>query len=125
MPDLVKPYNCQFTACGISQAFLEGVMIDKLRDEYQIEVERAVTVGDLDLDVKDENGNASVKISISRGEDHDNQEKETVEARFLVGSDGVRSWTREQLKIEMTESLVGNDFYGAMDIIPISDFREW
>lgn len=48
---------------------------------------------------------------------------ETVHAKYVIGCDGARSWTRQQLGFELIGE--ATDFiWGVMDIIPITDFRE-
>lgn len=50
-------------------------------------------------------------------------ERETVHAKYVLGCDGARSWTRRQLGFELQGE--ATDFiWGVMDIIPITDFRE-
>jgi len=50
-------------------------------------------------------------------------ERETVHAKYVLGCDGARSWTRRQLEFELQGE--ATDFiWGVMDIIPITDFRE-
>ena len=51
-------------------------------------------------------------------------DRETVHAKYVLGCDGARSWTRRQLGFELQGE--ATDFiWGVMDIIPITDFREW
>lgn len=46
-----------------------------------------------------------------------------IHAKYVIGCDGARSWTRQQLGFELTGE--ATDFiWGVMDIIPITDFRE-
>lgn len=50
-------------------------------------------------------------------------QRETVHAKYVIGCDGARSWTRRQLGSELQGE--ATDFiWGVMDIIPITDFRE-
>ncbi|KAF6815879.1 FAD monooxygenase [Colletotrichum plurivorum] len=49
-------------------------------------------------------------------------EVEVVHAKYVIGCDGARSWTRRQLGFELDGE--ATDFiWGVMDIIPITDFR--
>ncbi|KAI9896356.1 hypothetical protein N3K66_008528 [Trichothecium roseum] len=48
---------------------------------------------------------------------------ETVHAKYVIGCDGARSWTRQQLGFELQGE--ATDFiWGVMDIIPITDFPD-
>ena len=48
---------------------------------------------------------------------------EIVHAKYVIGCDGARSWTRRSLGFELQGE--ATDFiWGVMDIIPITDFRE-
>jgi phenol 2-monooxygenase len=50
-------------------------------------------------------------------------ESEIVHAKYVIGCDGARSWTRRSLGLELDGE--ATDFiWGVMDIIPITDFRE-
>lgn len=49
---------------------------------------------------------------------------EIVHAKYVVGCDGARSWTRRQLGFEL-EGDSTDYIWGVMDIIPITDFREF
>lgn len=48
---------------------------------------------------------------------------EIVHAKYVLGCDGARSWTRRQLGFEL-EGDSTDHIWGVMDIIPITDFRE-
>ncbi|KAL2285460.1 hypothetical protein FJTKL_08130 [Diaporthe vaccinii] len=50
-------------------------------------------------------------------------EREIVQAKYVIGCDGARSWTRRQLGFELQGE--ATDFiWGVMDIIPITDFPD-
>ncbi|KAI3392008.1 hypothetical protein diail_6335 [Diaporthe ilicicola] len=50
-------------------------------------------------------------------------EREVVHAKYVIGCDGARSWTRRQLGFELQGE--ATDFiWGVMDIIPITDFPD-
>lgn len=49
---------------------------------------------------------------------------EIVHAKYVIGCDGARSWTRRALGFELQGE--ATDFiWGVLDIIPITDFRKW
>lgn len=51
-------------------------------------------------------------------------ETETVHAKYVLGCDGARSWTRRAVGLELAGE--ATDFiWGVMDIVPITDFREF
>lgn len=47
---------------------------------------------------------------------------EIVQAKYVIGCDGARSWTRSVLGFEL-EGEATDFIWGVMDIIPITDFR--
>ena len=47
---------------------------------------------------------------------------ETIHAKYVIGCDGARSWTRRSLGYEL-EGEATDFIWGVMDIIPITDFR--
>lgn len=49
---------------------------------------------------------------------------ETVHAKYVIGCDGARSWTRTSLGFEL-EGEATDMIWGVMDIIPFTDFREY
>lgn len=50
--------------------------------------------------------------------------EEVVHAKYVIGCDWARSWTREQVGIKLAGQSKDPQ-YGVVDITPISDFREF
>lgn len=48
---------------------------------------------------------------------------ETIHAKYVIGCDGARSWTRKALGYEL-EGEATDFIWGVMDVIPITDFRK-
>ena len=48
---------------------------------------------------------------------------ETIQAKYLIGCDGARSWTRGQVGISL-EGEMSDHVWGVMDIVPLTNFRE-
>lgn len=48
---------------------------------------------------------------------------EIIHAKYVLGCDGARSWTRKELGFEL-EGDSTDHIWGVMDVIPITDFRE-
>jgi phenol 2-monooxygenase len=48
---------------------------------------------------------------------------EIIHAKYVIGCDGARSWTRRTLEFEL-EGEATDFIWGVMDVIPITDFRE-
>jgi phenol 2-monooxygenase len=46
-----------------------------------------------------------------------------VNARYVVGCDGARSWVRTRLGLKLEGDHM-NESWGAIDVIPVTDFRE-
>jgi len=53
-----------------------------------------------------------------------NSERETVQAKYVVGCDGAHSWIRRRLKIPL-EGERTNKHFGVVDIVPLTDFRAY
>lgn len=49
--------------------------------------------------------------------------REAVEARYLLGCDGAHSWVRKQLGLTLDGASRDVD-WGAIDLFPVTDFRE-
>ncbi|KAI6765956.1 hypothetical protein HG530_007026 [Fusarium avenaceum] len=47
---------------------------------------------------------------------------ETVQAKYVLGCDGAHSWVRSQIGVKM-EGSSKESVWGAMDVVPITDFR--
>lgn len=61
--------------------------------------------------------------SITNGTSEPKTSVETIKAKYLLGCDGARSWTRQQLGIPLELSQM-QDVSGVIDIIPLTDFRK-
>lgn len=51
-------------------------------------------------------------------------EESVVKCKYMIGCDGAHSWVREKLGIVMEGSQT-ESVWGVMDIIPITNFREY
>ena len=71
---------------------------------------------------KEAKANASNGIASNEGNVAD-EGLEIVKAKYLVGADGAKSWTRKQLNIPL-EGNQTDSVWGVMDIIPLTDFRK-
>lgn len=49
---------------------------------------------------------------------------ETVHAKYVIGCDGARSWTRRALGYEF-EGEATDFIWGVLDIVPVTDFRTY
>lgn len=90
-------------------------MIDYLR-EKGVQVEWNTAAESLEIN---HDGLSVIHVSRSQGE------KDTIKAQYVIGCDGVHSWTRDQLQIPMDALSAPSEesTWGVMDIVPISDFR--
>lgn len=90
-------------------------MIDYLR-EKGVQVEWNTTAESLEINHDD-----LPVVRVSRGQG----EKDTIKTQYVIGCDGVHSWTRHQLQIPMDALSAPSEesTWGVMDIVPISDFR--
>lgn len=61
-------------------------------------------------------------LLVKKVQDRD-AESEVVHAKYVIGADGARSWTRRQVGLELQGE--ATDFiWGVLDIIPITDFPD-
>jgi 2-polyprenyl-6-methoxyphenol hydroxylase-like FAD-dependent oxidoreductase len=71
-----------------------------------------------------ENGGGQACNGDARNGEHAESEGlEIVKAKYLVGTDGAKSWTRKQLDIPL-EGNQTDSVWGVMDVIPLTDFRK-
>lgn len=119
----------RFRYHGTFQPIVEQCMIDLLEQEFEVTVERGVTVTKLELsDRVTDTFPVMVDFIRSSSTDSEDQLKgargDKATARFLVGADGINSWTRKQLNISLWEKTLDSGVTGILDIVPITDFRK-
>ena len=62
------------------------------------------------------------EIEIQREPSRDAGTEEIVHAKYVIGCDGARSWTRKAIGLKF-EGFGNDPLWGAMDIVPVTDFR--
>jgi phenol 2-monooxygenase (NADPH) len=92
-------------------------------DRSMIEKEDAYPIT-ITLRHKRKNGGGQACNGHARNGEHAESEGlEIVKAKYLIGSDGAKSWTRKQLNIPL-EGNQTDSVWGVMDVIPLTDFRK-
>ena len=62
------------------------------------------------------------EVEIQREPSQDAGKEEIVHAKYVIGCDGARSWTRKAVGLKF-EGLGNDPLWAAMDIVPVTDFR--
>ena len=122
------PGSSNYGLVLLHQGRIERFIIDAMKEQTNIEVERGVIPEELELDhTQAEEQDAypiTVKVQHPKGQENGRSEcmLETIRARYLLGCDGAHSWTRQQLDFTM-EGEQTDFIWGVIDMIPITDFR--
>ncbi|EXJ71552.1 uncharacterized protein A1O5_05360 [Cladophialophora psammophila CBS 110553] len=123
----------RFCQLGIYQGFIEQNFLDFLESEGHVRVERNIETKCLQLDednMTDHNAfpinlRISRQVPASSGDTSDTNSdpsaEEIVKTKYLLGTDGGHSWTRQQVGLEIAGGKTKVHF-GVMDVIPITDF---
>ncbi|KAJ5753152.1 hypothetical protein N7520_010069 [Penicillium odoratum] len=131
----------------LNQGRIERFVLDSIRENSDIEVERGVLAETLEYDESPGSDNACPitvhlrttgsdnNVCIPSGLDDDEWEdlslqrkshretKETIKAKYIIGCDGAHSWTRKQLDIPF-EGASTEHIWGVIDVMPISNFPD-
>ncbi|KAG9240507.1 FAD binding domain-containing protein [Calycina marina] len=110
----------------LGQGMIENIVIRKIEQDSAIRVEyekKPVSIVlDHDKEHKTDTYPCLVRISCADGEKPEYHD-EFVRAKYVIGADGARSWTRKQLGIGLQGTRTG-DIWGVMDVIVVSDFPD-
>ena len=87
---------------------------DSTRDEYPItlKVRHATKIT-----------RSEATNSVNGHSEGESEQIEVIKAKYLLGCDGARSWTRHQLGLSL-EGKQAEGAWGVMDIIPLTNFRK-
>ncbi|KAJ5627728.1 hypothetical protein N7490_009956 [Penicillium lividum] len=131
----------------LNQGRIERFVLDSIRENSDIEVERGVLAETLEYDESPGSDNAypitvhlrnsgwdpEVCIPSGLGDDewedlslqrkNHRETKETIKAKYIIGCDGAHSWTRKQLDIPF-EGASTEHIWGVIDVMPISNFPD-
>ncbi|KAL1759801.1 FAD binding domain-containing protein [Schizophyllum commune] len=108
----------------LHQAAIEKIFQDAMRS-MGIEVERSVIPTAVDI-VEERRGDPeayAVKVCLSSADTLDAIPNEVVSARFVIGTDGARSWTRKALGIVL-EGEQTDLYWGVIDFVADTDFPD-
>lgn len=124
----------RYSQIGIHQGAIEQSLLDLVSQKFL--VERNTTPERLELDHSTIEKDDAYPITIhlrhneeacngdgdaTNGEHAKKGVLEIVRAKYLIGTDGAKSWTRKQLNIPL-EGSQPDSVWGVMDIIPLTDF---
>ncbi|KAH9206215.1 2-polyprenyl-6-methoxyphenol hydroxylase [Leptodontidium sp. 2 PMI_412] len=112
-----------------SQGNTERVMLDAMKAFNGLEVERGVVAAALDIDESSINDPQvyAVKLTPYRVRKISGKEgsTEVINAKFVIGADGSRSWTRNALGFDFVGDDEGDEQVGGiLDVIATSDFPD-
>ncbi|KAI5895588.1 uncharacterized protein SCHCODRAFT_02619840 [Schizophyllum commune H4-8] len=118
-PDARYPY-----ILTLHQAAIEKIFQDAMRS-MGVEVERSVVPTSLDIveESMKESEAYAVKVCLASADSADVIPNEVVSARFVIGTDGARSWTRKALGI-ILEGEQTDLYWGVIDFVADTDFPD-
>ncbi|OAL20985.1 hypothetical protein AYO22_08405 [Fonsecaea multimorphosa] len=111
----------RFCQQDVHQGFIEQNFLDFLEREGRVHVERDIKTTSLRLD-EDNSSPPEWHIFPILTVTADGSDEE-IKTKYLLGTDGGHSWTREQIGLEIAGGKTKAHF-GVMDIIPITDFPD-
>ncbi|KAF2095847.1 phenol 2-monooxygenase [Rhizodiscina lignyota] len=125
----------RYCQVAIHQGFIEQNFLDFLEKDGPLSVERNIKTESLEFDKADMSADNDYPITLrishkrsgrseeAQGADLELPETEFIKTKYLLGTDGGHSWTRQQLGLEMGDGKTRRHF-GVIDIIPITDFPD-
>ncbi|PYH33926.1 FAD binding domain protein [Aspergillus neoniger CBS 115656] len=126
--DSAQTDKSRYNMVLLNQGIIEQIILDYLGLEQggRVEVEYGKQAETLEL-LEEGEDEYPVVVGVKRvGQNGANghcSDVETIRARYVIGCDGARSWTREQLQVPM-RVCSGDTTWGVVDIAPITDFPD-
>ncbi|GAQ47451.1 hypothetical protein AtubIFM54640_003930 [Aspergillus tubingensis] len=126
--DSAQTDKSRYNMVLLNQGIIEQIILDYLRLEQggRVEVEYGKQAETLEL-LEEGEDEYPVVVGVKRvGQNGANghcSDVESIRARYVIGCDGARSWTREQLQVPM-RVCSGDTTWGVVDIAPITDFPD-
>ncbi|XRM43861.1 hypothetical protein ABZX51_007012 [Aspergillus tubingensis] len=126
--DSAQTDKSRYNMVLLNQGIIEQIILDYLRLEQggRVEVEYGKQAETLKL-LEEGEDEYPVVVGVKRvGQNGANghcSDVESIRARYVIGCDGARSWTREQLQVPM-RVCSGDTTWGVVDIAPITDFPD-
>ncbi|KAJ5588468.1 hypothetical protein N7537_011146 [Penicillium hordei] len=145
-----QPGWSRFYESTLSQAKVEEYLMEYVRGRGNVEVRRETTPTtlEIDYDTIDDHSKFPIRMNLEsmaslpkpyfNGMDTPGSDTSSepysddsgyagmdtvVEAKYIVGCDGAHSWLRKQLGLEL-EGESSSDFWGVLDIIPLTNFPD-
>ncbi|EJD48151.1 hypothetical protein AURDEDRAFT_183516 [Auricularia subglabra TFB-10046 SS5] len=110
----------------LHQGEIEKIFLDDMT-KHNVKVERATLPTSLEVStdekVLSDPQAYAVKVVLQHVDQPEGQQEETVEAKYVLGSDGAHSWVRKMLGIAM-EGESTDYVWGVVDSIPETDFPD-
>ncbi|KAI2602379.1 FAD binding domain protein [Hypoxylon sp. NC1633] len=115
--ELMKPRDV-----ALDQGRIESLMYENLQKHGSVEVTWSTQPVDLQLNhnLKDDPEAYPVTVIL---EDNRTSAQEKIEAKYVVGCDGARSWLRNHLNINFVGDMTDST-WGVIDIVPKTDFPD-
>ncbi|KAI1137625.1 FAD binding domain-containing protein [Hypoxylon sp. FL0543] len=126
----------RFPQVGLNQGTTEQILVDKIKSEGKLSIERNTVPVALELDDDSHCNNPEaypIHVTLRKigqnGAASDTRDAagkegdETVRAKYVVGCDGAHSWVRHKVGMAM-EGQKTDTHFGVMDIVPLTDFPD-
>lgn len=129
----------RYALVSIHQGAIEQSLLDLTDQKFQVERNCSPEALSLDETKKDDMSAYPVKLVVQHESPYQagvtdgptsvlangdkSPRRETINARYLIGCDGAKSWVRKQLEISL-EGTQTESVWGVMDIVPLTNFRE-
>ena len=119
----------RYTEATLHQGHVEDAILKDLKEYPNVEIRFAARPISLVVDSESQAQERSIALTVESfqgacSEDAKSRNTLTLcRARYLIGCDGAHSWVRPQFGV-MQEGESGNSRWGAMDVVPITNFRQ-
>ncbi len=110
----------------VNQARLHDILLDGMENSVTKLVphySRRLIEMDVDQSLTQDLDSYPITATFERTDDAELGKKETLKARYVVGTDGARSAVRKNLSIAL-EGDSANKAWGVMDVLPLTDFPD-
>ncbi|GIC86188.1 uncharacterized protein Aud_002553 [Aspergillus udagawae] len=120
--DNPTPVRCRWGPGLLQQGIIERIIKEHISEQPFVRIEYETVPSSLVIneDALDDSDSHPCVLSLR----HDNGAEELVRAKYVIGADGARSWTRKQLGFRM-EGTRTRSVWAVTDLVVVSDFPDY